>query len=101
MSFFNKAKKYVKEEWEHKQAVNKARTTARREAELKEATKYEEKKAVHKYNEKLKAAKKPRSYGFQGFAGPSMKNPTQSLGVNDYLLGKPTKKRKGGNNFNL
>ena len=84
MGFIKKAwkgaKKYASDEFEHQRRLSQERMKVRREAEIREARKFETQKASYNRQRKVKALKSG-SGSFGGFA--------------DSVLGPAPKKRKG------
>ncbi len=92
---YEKAKRGVKGELKHRSKLRQTEKKAYREAQEVEAHNYGVEKAKYEREQKVKRLKqKPRGFAFQGFAGPTQKRPSQSLGLGDALLGKPSKKKK-------
>lgn len=91
MGWFRKkyetAKTGVKEEFKHRQAVRLAEKQSYREAKMKAAKDFGKKKARYEEQQKFKKLKETKSVSFGGFAGPTQKKPSTSMGVSDYLLG--------------
>lgn len=91
---YEKAKREVKSEFKHRSELRKAERKAYRESQKVEAHNYGVEKAKYERQQKIKRLKeKPKSFTFGGFAGPTQKNPSVNLGLSDYLLGSPPKKK--------
>ena len=85
---YEQVKGEVKEEFRHRSKVKKAEKESYREAQLKEAGRYGKMKAAHETKEKITALRKPREspgYTFGGFAGPTTKQSSPSVGIAEYL----------------
>lgn len=94
---FEKAKRGVKDELRHRSAVRKAEKESYRESQIREAKKFGAKKAAYESSQKLRSVKqKPKGFEFKGFAGPTQKQPSQSLNLSDALIGRPSKKKRHG-----
>lgn len=97
---FEEAKHDIKDEFKHRASVKKAEKMAYRQAQLKEASSFGRKKAAYESQKKLKELKNPSpGYTFGGFAGPTTKHPTPSVGVADYLTGSSHKSNVGFTNI--
>lgn len=94
---YEKAKVEVKGELKHRAQVKKAQKESYRAAQLKEAKSFGQRKAKYESEQKIKALKEQKpAYNFGGFAGPTKKQPSPSIGVADYLLGgSPGSSKRG------
>lgn len=92
---YEQAKSDVKDELKHRAEVRKVQKESYRTAQVREAKKLGVKKAEYESTQKLKAMKEKKpGYTFGGFAGPTSKRPTPSVGVADYLLNSSQKGSK-------
>lgn len=93
---YEQAKAEVKSELKHRAKVKKVQNKSYKAAQIREARKFGLKKARYESEQKIKALKNPKpAYTYGGFAGPTTKQPTPSLGVADYLTGSSQTGRKG------
>ena len=95
---FEEAKHEIKGELKHRANVRAAQKESYRENQIREAKRYGAKKAKHEYKQKYNAMAKPKSnpaYNFGGFAGPTTRKPTPSVGIADYMLNSSPRTNKG------
>lgn len=92
---YEKTKKGVKADYKHYKKVKAVEKKSYKKAQIKEASKFGKRKAAYESKQKLKKVKHGQGFTFKGFAGPTKKQPSASLGVADYLTGNTSTNKKG------
>ena len=93
---YEQAKTEVKQEFKHRAKVRAVQKASYRQEQVKEAASFGRQKARYETQQRVKELKQPKAaYTFGGFAGPTTRKPTPSLGVAEYLSSGSPRASKG------
>lgn len=96
---YEDAKRGIKDEMKHRKEVKRVEKESYRAARIKQAETLGRKKVEYETQQKLNDMRKPKAaYTFGGFAGPTARQPSPSVGVADYLSGGRQKARNAPTN---
>ena len=85
----------IKDEMRYRSEVKAKEKESYREAKIRQAERFGKEKAKYEADQRLKKMRQGPAYTFGGFAGPTKRQPTPSVGVADYLLNSSPRANKG------
>ena len=96
---YEQAKHEVKGELKHRSEVRRVQKQTYRAEQVKEAARFGKQKAKFETDQRIKQMRQPKpAYTFGGFAGPTTKQPTPSLGIGAMLTSSSPRGSKTSRN---